>query len=287
MWVGLSSSSRCERQTVHVTGNDPFDQSGHAVHAAAFSACARPGRRKDNEMRRSVLVATLAAAVSIFGFSAAAGAATSDGPYAYSAPDSGTCHPYDGSFTEVPWALDIGNRVFTTPAADPAGNYNLTEFFRTGSWVSSPDPGPNGPGSVPAAGPHQNYSPGSCDTGSDAGHRITAGQHGTFKGKEKLFVQNGTYTAGDTTCAGEDANGAPNPCTTGSYIAYHYGPSASITVTSYKFVYTGGSAAVAGQQWTDSYDGTTFTDTGDIFNVTVPPVAPSNASSHVTRNTMR
>jgi hypothetical protein len=219
-----------------------------------------------------VAIGGLGAAIPLM-VSGAEAAPPSAGPYSYIGGDSGTCHPYDNADNEVPWALDLGVRTFTVTSPDPAGNYSIVEKFIKGHWSSSPDPGPNGPGSPPAAGPDRNYSPGDCDNGSDQGHRLTQGIQGTFSGTEHLFIQNGTYTQGDGTCAGEDANGSPNPCTTQNYVTYHYGPNAyaSTTVTKYAFAYKGSGQGLIGTQWTDSYNGSTYTETGDIYDVSGAP----------------
>jgi hypothetical protein len=209
-----------------------------------------------------------------------AGAANVDGPFSYTGPDSGTCHPYDTAFNEVPWALDLGQRTFTVVSADPAGNYSVVEKFIKGKFSSASDPGPNGSGSLPPAGARKNYSPGDCDGsggggGADAGHRIDEGTIGTFTGNEHLFIQHGTYTAGDNTCAGEDSNGSPNPCTTYGYVQYHYGQQAAdtLTLTKYAFTYKGNS-----QTYSDTYDGTNYHETGDIYTSTATPVSPAGPS---------
>jgi hypothetical protein len=211
-------------------------------------------------MRRTLIVA-LAGGATLVAAPAAWASTPTDGPYSYSGPDSGTCHPYDAAYNEVPWALDLGTRSFTTPAADPSGDYSIVETFSGGRFISKADPGPNGPGSVPAAGPKVIYSPGACDNGTDDGHRLREGVSGTFSGSEHLFIQGGTYSAGDGTCAGEDSTGAPMACTTDNYVAYHYGSSATTTLTSYRFDYYSFAMGVKGT-WQKGKHGGHYTDIG-------------------------
>lgn len=242
-------------------------------------------------MRRS-LIMSLAGGAVLLAAPAAWAATPSNGPYTYTGPDSGTCHPYDASYTEVPWALDLGTRNFTNPTPNPAGDYAIVEKFN-GQFLSKADPGPNGPGSLPAAGARVNYSPGACDNLTDNGHRLREGVSGTFSGNEHLFIHGGTYAAGDGTCAGEDSNGAPVPCTTDSYVAYHYGPSATAILTSYRFDYWSFAKGVSGNpakgakggHYTDIGTSTAgqnwqYQELGDIYTSTATLAAPHAVVRH-------
>src|SRR5690242_1504080 len=114
-------------------------------------------------MRRSMIVAALVTGAGALAATPAFAATPTSSPYTYSGPDSGTCHPYDGAYNEVPWALDLATRTFTTPSPVAPGTYAIVENFAQGRFISKADPGPNGPGSVAAAGAEVNYSPGACD----------------------------------------------------------------------------------------------------------------------------
>jgi hypothetical protein len=174
----------------------------------------------------------------------AAAAVAKSGPYSYVDTDGGTC----GNL----WAVELGLRTFTQPNQDPAGNYSIVETFSQGHFSTT-------------AG----MSPGACDPQSRAnnGHLVREGVPGTFFGNEHVFIQGGgAFLAGNGTCNGFPSSDSDNPCTTASYVAYHYGSSATTTITSYGFTYKSSAAGVlAPKSWVEkSTDGNTEFDTGDI-----------------------
>jgi hypothetical protein len=164
-------------------------------------------------------------------------------PYSYFDTDGGTCNNT--------WALDLGLRTFTQPTHDPAGNYAIVETFSQGHFTTT-------------AG----FSPGACDAPSrtNNGHLVRDGVPGTWNGNEHIFIQGGTFAAGDGSCNGSLTSDTDNPCTTASYVAYHYGSGAVPTITSYGFTYKSSAAGVlAPKSWVEkSTDGNSETDTGDI-----------------------
>jgi len=220
-------------------------------------------------MKKS-LVASAFAAVAVLavaggvGMASASTAVVHTSPaYSWSGTDNGTC--------QNAWAMDLGTRVFTQPAADPAGNYTLVENFTQGhfSTFAGMSPGAcNGPaGGGPFATPPGNR------------HLVVEGLQGSFTGNEHLFlIGAGTFSAGgigsDFSCAGI-AGGIPNPCTTSSYVAYHYstGSTANIVTTSYLFSYKTTSKAAKGTKtFTEksALNNTTEADWGDIYTSVSP-----------------
>lgn len=171
---------------------------------------------------------------------AAAGPVPVTVPYTASSSDGGTCGNQ--------WAVDLFNRIFTIPKADPAGNYAVVEKFNAGHFSTT-------------AG----QSPGACNNGTaDNGNKIKEGVSGSFSGNLHLFIQNGAYDAGDGTCNGYPTSDPVHPCTTSSYVAYHYGVAATVTETSYSFVYNTSLQTALGKHWTEAGTGGPETDTGDI-----------------------
>lgn len=166
-------------------------------------------------------------------------------PYSYTDTDGGTCSNL--------WALDLGNRQFTQPAHDPAGNFAIVEKFLNGRFSTA-----------------EGVSPGACDPPSrtNNGHTVREGLAGWFWGNEHIFIQNSPgFTAGDGSCNGFPSWDTANPCTTASYVKYHYGSTATYTITSYLFTYkTADKHALGTKTWKEkSTDGLSETDTGDIY----------------------
>ncbi len=195
-------------------------------------------------MRKSLMAAVLVGVAGLGLLASGIASASSvpqSPPYSASSSDGGTCGNQ--------WAVDLYNRVFTQPAADPASNYAIVEYYRNGHFSTT-------------AG----FSNGACDGGTATGHMVTEGLWGTFTGNDHLFIQHGTFTAGDGTCNGHPTSDPSNPCTTASYVAYHYGAAATITDTGYFFYYHTADKKALGKWWKEySATGATETDTGDIY----------------------
>jgi hypothetical protein len=193
----------------------------------------------------SVLVAVGGMGLIASGVASAATPTPTSKPYSYTDTDGGTC----GNT----WALDLGNRQFTQPTPDPAGNYAIVENFTNGRFSTV-----------------EGVSPGACDPPSrtNNGHLVREGLPGWFWGNEHLFIQGGSFTAGDGSCNGHPSSDTANPCTTGSYVAYHYPGNTGTTVTSYVFTYkTSARGALGTKTWKEfSSNGTSETDTGDIYS---------------------
>ena len=101
------------------------------------------------------------------------------------------------------------------------------------------------------------------------GHTFSEGVDGSFSGNEHLFIIGGTFTAGNGTCNGHSSSDTANPCTTSSYVAYHYGSGASISVTSFVFNYKTTNALAIGKTWSETGNVNIFggaeVDSGDIY----------------------
>ncbi len=222
-------------------------------------------------MKKSLLAATFAAVAAVAavggaGMASASSSVVRHSPaYSWSGLDNGTC--------QNKWAMDLGTRVFTQPAADPAGNYTVVENFTQGHFST-----------------FAGYSPGACNGPAGGGpfvaapgngHILSEGIQGWFTGNEHLFlIGAGTFSAagfvgatptGDGSCAGHDpGTGDPIACTTGSYVAYHYstGGTATIDTTSYFFSYKTSSKQAKGTKaFTEksALNNTTEADAGDIY----------------------
>jgi hypothetical protein len=215
-------------------------------------------------MKKSLLAATLAsvAALAAVGGAGLASASSSVVPhsaaYTWSGTDNGTC--------QNAWAQDLGTRVFTQPAADPAGNYTIVENFTNGHFSTFAGMSP-GACNGPAGGGQFATPPGN-------GHTLSEGLQGTFTGNEHLFIIGaGTFSAAgagaDFSCAGV-VSGVPNACTTRSYVNYHYstGSAATIDTTSYLFNYKTSSILAKGTKKfseKSALNNTTEADAGDIY----------------------
>jgi hypothetical protein len=212
---------------------------------------------------------------------AAQSKAPTTGPYAVQGVADGTCHPdAKGNGGEIPWALELATATFSKPAANAAHEYKVVETLSSGRFVTVPDPGPNR-SDLPAAGAHGNYAPGACNgdgdgDGPDNGHRIREGVTGTFTGNVHATIRHGAYRAGDGTCAGEDATGTPRACDLYSYVAYHYGKSATIGLTSYHYDYYSTDKGVKGGHFSDTVvvdpdeAYVSYQEVGDIYTNVVP-----------------
>lgn len=191
----------------------------------------------------AVLTGTAALGMLMSGVANAAITVPQSAPYSSSSSDGGSC----GNL----WAVDLYNRIFSQPAADPGGNYAIVERFANGHFSTT-------------AG----QSPGACNSGTaDNGHLVREGLGGSFSGNEHIFILGGVFTAGDGTCNGFPTSDPLHPCTTATYIAYHYPGNTGTTVTSYVFTYkTPAADALGTKTWKEfSSNGTTETDTGDIY----------------------
>ncbi len=191
----------------------------------------------------AVLSGTAALGMLMSGVANAATTVPQSAPYSSSSSDGGTCGNK--------WAVDLYNRIFSQPTPDPAGNYAIVERFANGHFSTT-------------AG----QSPGACNSGTaDNGHKVREGLNGTFFGNIHIFIQGGTFDAKDGTCNGFPTSDPANPCTTSTYIAWHYGAAATYTETSYVFTYkTPAADALGTKTWKEfSSNGTSETDTGDIY----------------------
>jgi hypothetical protein len=147
------------------------------------------------------------------------------GPYASGSPDSGTC----GN----DWAQDTFDRHFTVkPNGD--GTNSVVEQFKDGSFTT-------------VAGP----SPGGCDTTyTNHGTTVDAGKTGSMHGYE-IISNVGTQTNDGPFC---DAVGMTNAnCTTATFIATHFAPSA-YTVTTFFFHYAAGAQGLLYHEWKNASD---------------------------------
>jgi hypothetical protein len=158
---------------------------------------------------------------------------TTFGPYSSGSPDSGTCGP--------DWATDTFQRVFTVSRQNADGTYTVREDFRDGSFVTLPG-----------------VSPGSCET--NLGGTVLAGVKGWMGGFEFITVTGGTLDR-NATC--------PTACTTASFIAAAFGPTATTTVGSYFFAYLSLARGLCAHVWRNAsadFGG----DAGDIANTCSP-----------------
>jgi hypothetical protein len=175
-------------------------------------------------------------AVMMFGTANAAtnaGGSFSDGPYASTSKDSGTC----GN----DWAIDLFNRNFTaTLPANGDGTYSVKETFTKGSFIT-------------IAG----QSPAACDA-NDASHgaTIAEGISGKMKGSFMISVSNGAFNPNGS-CE-RDSDGQ---CTTAGWIKGYFGDSATYQVTTFTFTYTGAKhQGLQFKTWTNA-------DTGNIGDI--------------------
>ena len=211
-------------------------------------------------MKKILLVSAFAAVAAFASFGAtgtasAAVAVPQSAPYSSNGSDGGSCGNN--------WGLDLSNRVFTQPTPDPAGNYAMVEKFMSGHFSTS-----------------VGVSPGACNGAADGsgftpsnGHQVVEGLNGWWSGNEHLFIIGGTFTAGDGSCNGHSSSDTANPCTTGTYVAYHYGAGASITVTAFTFTYTTSDHRALGtktwhEQGNIHFAGGAEVDSGDIYTST-------------------
>lgn len=180
------------------------------------------------------------------------GGSFTDGPYATTTPDSGSC----GSN----WAVDLFNRQFQILPQNSDGSWTVNQTFAKGSFMTLGN-GQSGTGD----------SPGKCDSGGNATHSLKEGITGTFSGSFTITVKPGFTYTGIGGCgtladwpAGAGQGSTPGDCTTGGWVATHF-PGAvygnTATVTSFNLKYK---AKVNGahQTWTNADTG----NSGDIFS---------------------
>ena len=208
-------------------------------------------------MKKSMLACAFAAVAALTAAGGAGIASASPTPVPQSAQY--TSSGSDGGSCGDTWGLDLSNRMFSQPAPDPAGNYSIVEKFMNGHFSTS-----------------FGVSPGACNGAADGsgftpnnGHRVVEGLNGSWSGNEHLFIIGGVFTAGDASCNGHSSSDTANPCTTGSYVAYHYGSGASISVTSFVFNYKTTNALAIGKTWSETGNVNVFggaeVDSGDIY----------------------
>lgn len=168
-------------------------------------------------------------------------------PYTWSGSDNGTC--------QNTWAQDLGTRVFSQPAPSAPGLYQIKESFTQGHFSTFAG---MSPGACGATGG------GTFQTPPGNGHQVREGLSGTMTGYEYMIIQNGSFTAGDGTCAG-----AGNPCTTAGYVAAHYGNAATYSITTWAFVYRTTATDALGKFFKEQGNPQIFNgaevDTGDIY----------------------
>ena len=159
---------------------------------------------------------------------------TTFGPYSSGSGDSGTCGP--------DWATDTFQRVFTVSRQNADGTYTVREDFRNGSFVTLPSL----------------LSPGSCDT--NPGGTVLPGVKGFMGGFEFITVTGGTLNRAAT---------CPAVCTTATFIAAAFGPTATYTVGSYAFAYVSFAPGLCAHVWRNAsadFGG----NAGDIANTCSP-----------------
>lgn len=140
------------------------------------------------------------------------------GPYASGSPDSGTC----GNF----WADDLYDRHFTVHN-NRDGTFTVVEQFKRGEFVTNEGP-----------------SPGACEPDGSPGGMIVDGKTGDMHGYLIIEVT-GSQTNTDPSCIA----GSPSaPCTTGGFIASHFG-GASFTTPTFFFHYSAGDQGLLEHEW--------------------------------------
>jgi len=143
-----------------------------------------------------------------------------DGPYAATTPDSGTCGNN--------WAIDLFSRSFNIKPQ--GGGWVVTQTFKNGRFITLGD-GQSGAAS----------SPGACDGHPDNGNTLKEGVQGSFSGTFTITVNPGFTFTGAGGCGalsdwpqGAGNGSTPGDCTTGQWIATHfpgavYGTDANVT----------------------------------------------------------
>ena len=209
-------------------------------------------------MKKTMLASAFAAVAALTAAGGAGIASAAPVPVPQSAQYSSSGS--DGGSCGDTWGLDLSNRMFSQPPPDPAGNYSIVEKFMNGHFSTS-----------------FGVSPGACNGAADGsgftpnnGHRVVEGLNGSWSGNEHLFIIGVVFTAGDASCNGHSSSDTANPCTTGSYVAYHYGTGANFTVTTFDFSYkTGDHRALGTKTWHEhgdiSFAGGAEVDSGDIY----------------------
>jgi hypothetical protein len=172
-------------------------------------------------------------AVTMFGTAnASVASGFSDGPYASTSRDSGTC----GN----DWAIDLFNRNFTaTLPINGDGTYTVKETFTKGHFNT-------------IAG----QSPAACDgTYINHGAAIAEGVSGKMGGSFTVIVSNGVFDSNGVCVRNPDGQ-----CTTAGWVAGFFGPDATYNVPQFNFTYTAKHQGLQFRSWTNADAG----NSGDI-----------------------
>lgn len=166
------------------------------------------------------------------------------GPASMSGPDNGTC----GNV----WANDVWDRYFIVENNPEVVNgfytYDVTRWDKAGTFHT-------------IAG----TSPGACDNGAPGnGNTVAGGIRGHFHGYVNYVVTCPTATV-DCFNSGNaqtfmDTCSSDQSCTTDGFIAAAFGPGATYTYGTYKYVYVSRNSSLCAHKWVDETSG----DTGDI-----------------------
>jgi hypothetical protein len=175
-------------------------------------------------------------AVTMFGTanaSVATGGTFSDGPYASTSPDSGTCGNN--------WAIDLFNRNFVaTLPANGDGTYTVKESFNQGHFNTI-----------------KGQSPAACDANYlNHGATINEGITGKIGGSFTLIVSNGVFDPNGA-CVRDPGNGQ---CTTAGWVQGFFGGAATYDVPQFNIRYTAKKQFLNFRLWTNADTG----NSGDI-----------------------
>ncbi len=177
-------------------------------------------------------VAVVGSIVDPAGASGRSGGTFSDGPYASTGPDSGTCGNN--------WALDLFNRSFVATLPGVNGTYSVTETFSKGTFLT-------------IAG----QSPAACDTGYvQHGATVKEGISGKFSGTFTITVTDGVFNE-QGSCERDPDSGQ---CTTAGWIHGFFGDQASYSVGQFSFSYTAKKQGLIYTHWVNADTG----NSGDI-----------------------
>lgn len=157
-----------------------------------------------------------------------------DGPYSSTSSDSGTC----GS----DWAIDLFTRTFIAHLPAVNGQYNVTENFTKGHFLT-------------VAG----QSPQACDLNNPTGATVKEGVTGTMHGTFGIVVSNGTFDP-----SGSCVRASDGQCTTAGWVEGFFGTNATYDVPTFSFVYKAApSQGLTSSQWTNA-------DTGNLGDISSP-----------------
>ena len=154
----------------------------------------------------------------------------SDGPFASTSPDSGTCGPN--------WAWDLFNRSFVAQLPGSGGTFTVTESFKKGHFLT-------------IAGD----SPGKCESPPSGFNSVVEGVTGSFGGSFTITVSNGVFNS-----QGACERDTDGQCTTAGWIHGVFGDSSTYTIPQFSFTYTAKGQGLVAHNWVNADTG----NTGDI-----------------------